>query len=96
MRTFLTAAFLLFLGSVFSLTARSNLRHWTEISQGFAACLIAWLVAGPVMLLAGLWMLASRGRRPLPFLLAGAAAILAGAVWIGGVLTYIIPCSGSS
>jgi len=95
MRSPVLAVGLLLLGLVVSSDARRDLRHWTEISQWYAACMVAWLIAGPATIVAGLWILASRGRRQLPFLVGGAGAILAGAVMLGGVLSYVIPCSGA-
>ena len=95
MRTFFLAAILLFLGYLYSTAAGDAARHWSAISALYAACGVAWFVASPVMFLAGLWVLLSRGRRPLPFLLGGAGAILAGVVMLGGVLSYVIPCSGA-
>jgi hypothetical protein len=46
------------------------------------------------MFIAGLWVLASRGRHRMPLWMGGLSAVLAGAVLVVGVLTYVVPCSG--
>ena len=61
-----------------------------------AAVGIVWIVAGPVMFLAGLGAAVTLGRSRIPMLAGGLAAVLAGIVVIVGVLTYVIPCSGPS
>jgi len=71
-------------------------REWHSIGSALAACAVAWILAGPVMFVAGWWVLGSWGRREIPLWLGGAAAIIAGTVLVAGVLTHVIPCSGPS
>jgi hypothetical protein len=85
---------MLFFGFVVSSAGYETLREWSSISPGYASCGLLWVVAGPVMLVAGLWLLGSLGRNRVPLLVGGAATALAGIVLVVGVLTYVIPCGG--
>lgn len=73
-----------------------TLRGWSSIGPAYAGIGILWLLAGPAMFGAGLWVLGSLGRHRIPLWIGGAAAVLAGVVLIAGVLTYVVPCSGPS
>ena len=88
------AAGMLFLGLLVSAMGYQTLREWSFISPAYASCGLLWVVAGPVMLVAGLWLLGSLGRNRIPLLVGGAATALAGVVLVVGVLTYVIPCAG--
>jgi hypothetical protein len=88
------AAGMLFLGLLVSAMGYQTLREWSFISPAYASCGLLWVVAGPVMLVAGLWLLGSLGRNRIPLLAGGAATALAGVVLVVGVLTYVIPCAG--
>lgn len=90
------AAGMVFFGGLISVGGYGILRRWSSISVAFAACGALWLLAGPVMLVAGLWVLGSLGRRRIPLWAGGAAAVLSGVVLVAGVLTYVIPCAGPS
>ncbi len=90
------ALLLLFMGAVISNAGYSTLKLWEGIGPLYAACGVAWIVAGPVMIVAALWILASLGRQKLPQAIGGATAFLAGTVLLVGVLTSVIPCSGPS
>jgi len=88
------AAVMLFLGLLVSAMGYQTLREWSFISPAYASCGLLWVVAGPVMLVAGLWLLGSLGRNRIPLLVGGAATALAGVVLVVGVVTYVIPCAG--
>jgi len=88
------AAVMLFLGLLVSAMGYQTLREWSFISPAYASCGLLWVVAGPVMLVAGLWLLGSLGRNRIPLLVGGAATALAGVVLVVGVLTYVVPCAG--
>jgi hypothetical protein len=88
------AAIWLFFGYVISESAYRVLRQWSSIGAAYAGIGIIWLLAGPAMFGAGLWLLGSLGRHRIPLWLGGAAGILAGVSLIIGVLTYVVPCSG--
>jgi hypothetical protein len=90
----IVAAGMLFFGGVVSRIGYHILRHWSSIGPAYAACGVLWVLAGPVMLVAGLWVLGSLGRHRIPLLVGGAATVLAGLVLVVGVLTYVIPCAG--
>ena len=90
------AAVMVFFGYTLSVAGLQTVRQWSYISVAYAACGVTWLVAGPAMFVAGLWVLGSLGRHRIPLWVGGAAAVLSGAVLVAGVLTYVIPCSGPS
>jgi hypothetical protein len=90
----IVAAGMLFFGGVVSRIGYHILREWSSIGPAYAACGVLWVLAGPVMLVAGLWVLGSLGRHRIPLLVGGAATVLAGLVLVVGVLTYVIPCAG--
>ena len=92
----LLAPVLALFGAVMSVTGFAILSMWSSISPAYAACAVAELVAGPVMALSALWILGSLGRHRIPLWAGGGAAMLAGVVWLAGVLSYVIPCSGPS
>ena len=73
-----------------------TLRTWQHFSVPYATIWALWFVAAPAMLIAGVWAVASLGRKPAPLWIAGTAAALIGASSIAGVLTDVIPCSGPS
>jgi len=89
----LAAVWLLF-GYAISESAYQTLSKWSSISAAYAAVGILWLLAGPSMFGAGLWLLGSLGRHRIPLWLGGAAGILAGVSLVVGVITYVVPCSG--
>jgi len=70
------------------------LSRWSFIGTAYAAIGSLWLLTGPAMFAAGLWLLGSLGRHRIPLWLGGVAGILAGASLVVGVLTYVVPCSG--
>ncbi len=70
--------------------------EWHSIGTAFAACAVTWLLAGIIMVGAGLWVLGSIGRHRFPLGLGGTAAFLGGASLVAGVLTRVVPCSGPS
>ncbi len=90
------SAVMIFLGYALSGAGYRVLREWHSVGPAFAAIGIFWLIVGPVMFGAGLWVLGSLGRHRIPFCIAGYSAALAGIVLIVGVLSYIVPCSGPS
>ncbi len=92
---FLAGLMLLF-GYLVAAAGYQILRKWPSISAAYAAYGVLWVVAGPAMLAGGLWVLGSVGRSRIPLSIGGVAAILSGGSLIAGVLTYVIPCSGSS
>jgi hypothetical protein len=91
--TIIAAAAMLFLGLLVSAMGYQTVRGWSFISSAYASCGLLWVVAGPVMLVAGLWLLGSLGRNRIPLLVGGAATALAGVVLVVGLLTYVIPCA---
>jgi hypothetical protein len=92
--TIIAAAAMLFLGLLVSAMGYQAMREWSFISSAYASCGLLWVVAGPVMLVAGLWLLGSLGRNRLPLLVGGAATALVGVVLVVAVLTSGIPCTG--
>jgi len=92
----LVAAVTIIFGFLVSREGFSTLREWHSIRPGLSACGAPWALAGPTMFLAGLWTLLSSGRRPTPLWLAGVSSIAAGGTELVGVLTRVVPCSGSS
>lgn len=90
----LVAILLLAIGYGISDSAYRGFRAWPDTGPAYSLCIALWTVAGPVMLVAGLVVLASAGRLLFPLRIGGAAALLAGTSLIVGILTYVIPCSG--
>jgi hypothetical protein len=90
------AVVMVFFGVLVLGAGRQTLGHWASIGAAYAACGVIWSLAGPAMVLAGLWSLGSLGRHRIPVWIGSAAAVVAGAVLVAGVLTYVIPCSGPS
>jgi len=90
------AAVMMFFGNAISGAGYRTLRGWSSIGPAYAGIGVLWLLAGPAMFGAGLWLLASLGRHRLPLWIGGTAAVLAGVVLIAGVLSYVVPCSGPS
>ncbi len=88
------AAVMVFFGWVMAGAGYGVVGRWSSIGAAYAACGVLWIMAGPAMIVAGLWLLGSLGRSRTPLLIGGAAAVLAGAVLVVGVLTYVVPCSG--
>jgi hypothetical protein len=95
-RMTLVAVVTIFFGLFLSRAGYLTLREWSSIGAGYSACGVLWALAGPVMFVAGCWVLLSLGRRSTPLWLAGAASIVAGGAWVVGVLGHAIPCSGPS
>jgi hypothetical protein len=89
------AAGMLLFGFVVLSAGHSTVREWAAIGPALLTCGLLWILAGAVMLVTGLWVLGSLGRRRIPLLVGGAATALAGMVLVVGVLTYVIPCSGA-
>ncbi len=87
---------MIFFGYAISEAGYRVIREWSSIGPAYAGIGVLWLLAGPVMFGAGLWVLGSLGRHRIPFQIAGYAAAIAGAVLIIGVLSYVVPCSGPS
>lgn len=54
------------------------------------------LLAGPIMLLTGLWIVGSLGTARIPLRAGGVASLVVGAALIVGVVAYVIPCTGPS
>jgi len=92
----LAASVMILLGFLFSMAGYSMMRQWHWIRLALAGCGVIWMLAGPVMFVAGWWVLGSLGRKKTPLLAGGAASIVAGAVLVAGVLSHVIPCSGPS
>ncbi len=90
------AAVLIFFGYLIADSGRGVLRNWSSIGPAYAGVGLLWIVAGPAMFVAGVWILASLGRRRIPLWVGGIAAALSGATLVAGVLTYVVPCSGPS
>ncbi|HET8546580.1 MAG TPA: hypothetical protein VFL57_01175 [Bryobacteraceae bacterium] len=90
------AALMLLFGYLIAAAGYQALGKWPSISAAFAACVVLWVVAGPAMLIAGLWILGCRGRNQIPLWIGGVAALVSGGSLVVGVLTYVIPCSGPS
>ena len=94
--TIVLALLMVLFGYLIAMAGYQTLRHRIVISASFAAIGALWIVVGPVMLAGAVWVLVSLGRKPIPFYVAGVAALLCGGSLIAGVLTYVIPCSGPS
>jgi hypothetical protein len=90
------AAGMVFFGFVMSYGGYRTVRQWSSIGVAYALCGLIWTLAGPAMIVAGLWVLGSLGRHRFPLWIGGAAAVLSGAVLVTGVLAHVIPCSGPS
>ena len=92
----LVAIVTIFFGFLVSRGAFMTLQEWRSIGSGYSAFGILWALAGPIMFVAGGWVLLSLGRRSTPLWLAGAASLVAGGALVVGVLTHAVPCSGPS
>ena len=92
----LAAVATIFFGFLVSRGGYSTLREWRSIGAGLFTCGALWVLAGPIMFVAGLWVLLTLGRRATPLWLAGAGSIVAGGAVTVGVLTHVVPCSGPS
>jgi hypothetical protein len=92
----LVAVGTIFFGFLASRGGYLTLREWRSIGAGLSTCGALWALAGPIMFVAGWWVLLTFGRRPTPLWLAGAASIMAGGTLLVGVLTHVVPCSGPS
>lgn len=66
----------------------------SAISAAYAAIEDASIVLGAIALAGGLWTLATLGRRTLALRIGGGAACCAGLIYLAGVLTNTVPCSG--
>jgi len=86
----------IFFGFLISKLGYSTLREWSAIGAGYSFCGMLWALAGPVMFVAGCWVLLTLGRRSMPLWLAGAGSIVAGGTLVVGVLSHVVPCSGPS
>jgi len=92
----LAAVATIFFGFLVSRGGYSTLREWRSIGAGLFTCGALWVLAGPIMFVAGLWALVTFGGRATPLWLAGAASVVAGGSLLTGVLTHVVPCSGPS
>jgi uncharacterized membrane protein YphA (DoxX/SURF4 family) len=92
----LAAVATIFFGFLLLRAGYSTLREWRSIGAGLLTCGALWVLAGPIMFVAGWWVLLTFGRRPTPLWLAGAASVVAGGALVVGVLTHVVPCSGPS
>jgi hypothetical protein len=90
----IVAAGMLLFGLLVSTMGYQAMREWSYISSAYASCGLLWVVAGPAMLVAGLWLLGSLGRNRIPLLVGGAAMAVAGVVLLVAALTSGIPCTG--
>lgn len=95
-RAILAALFMIFFGFLISGAGYSVIREWHSIRLAYAACGVTWILAGPVVFVAGCWLLGSAGRKRTPWWIGGAACTLAGSALVLGVLTHVIPCSSPS
>ncbi len=95
-RNLLLGGVMLALGCLVAIAGRNVLRLWPSISTAYAACGVLWIAAGPVMALAGLWVLGSLGRHRLPLRVGGVALLLSGGIWVAGAITFVIPCTPST
>jgi len=92
----LAAVGTIFFGFLVSRAGFSTLREWRSIGAGLLTCGALWLLAGPIMFVAGWWVLVTFGGRATPLWLAGEASVVAGGALVVGVLTHVVPCSGPS
>lgn len=67
---------------------------WSVISAAYAGYGVLWMIGGAAMILGGLWVLGSRGRRRFPLWAGALGSVLAGTSLVIGVLTYVVPCAG--
>jgi hypothetical protein len=95
-RSLVLAALFLFAGVNAWRSGYRVLANWDAVSPAYAGCAVLWMIAGTAMLVAGVWLLASRGRHSAPLRIGGAAAVMAGAVLAAGVLTHVVPCLGGT
>ena len=95
-RTILPALFMAFFGFLISMAGYSVIREWHSIRLAYAAFGITWILAGPLMFVAGCWLVISAGRKVTPWWMGGAACTVAGSALVLGVLTHVVPCSGPS
>jgi hypothetical protein len=93
---FLVAGVMILFGLFISSVAYSIIGQWHSVSPAYAACAVAWIVAGPAMFVAGWWVLGSGGRQRIPLQVGGLAAVVAGVALVAGVLAHVVPCSGPS
>jgi hypothetical protein len=87
---------MIFFGLFISFAGYSIIEHWRFASPAYAAFAVAWIVAGPLMFVAGGWALGSGGRQRIPLWVGGLAAVVAGVALVSGVLAHVVPCSGPS
>jgi|SRR5215472_13015295 len=92
----LLALLMLLFGYLIAASGYRTVGDWSSIGAAYAAIGVLWIVAGPAMFAAGLWVLGSLGRHRIPLWIGGVAAVLLGSSLVGGILTYVIPCSGPS
>jgi membrane protease YdiL (CAAX protease family) len=92
----LAGAVMIFFGFVVGRGGYLIIREWRSVGTALAACGVLWILAGLAMFVAGWWVLGTLGRQRIPFRMGGAAAVVAGASLVVGVLTHVVPCSGPS
>ncbi|HYK90902.1 MAG TPA: hypothetical protein VE398_19175 [Acidobacteriota bacterium] len=90
------SAVMFFFGYAITVAGYRVVREWSLIGPTYAGIGVLWLIAGPAMFGAGLWILGSLGRHRIALRIAGTAAAIAAVVLILGVLSNIVPCSGPS
>lgn len=90
----LVGILMLLLGAVLTRFAMPAVLEWTALGGALKLILVIWLIAGPVALASGVWLLVSLGRRAWPIWIGSAALLASGALMLAGVLTHVIPCAG--
>lgn len=90
----LVGVLMLLLGALLTQVALPAMLEWDALSGALKSIIAIWIVAGPVALACGLWLLVSLGRRNPPLWTGACALSTSGALMVVGVLTHVIPCAG--
>lgn len=83
-----------YLGIALFMLGYPRLRDWQVLQAPFALCVLIWVISGPIIVAAALWILLTSGRRRASLWIGGIAAAVDGTTLVAGVLTHVVPCAG--
>lgn len=85
---------MLLLGGILTLFALPASMEWSALGGPLKFIVLSWLVAGPVVLGCGVWLIVSLGRYTPPLWVGSAGMFAPGILMVAGVLSHVVPCAG--